>query len=244
MKGATIVRVERCAYCDATGGPFHQDHVVPRSRGGPDSPANLVLACRSCNLEKSDRLPSEWLPAVPAHVAAIEERISVTVAGGIRAKRDSAKRWRERQTKARSERDPAPANIPGASLLRNRWPVCLEHDRCPCRLPADWEVSLLTADGWGAHCGKCVRFYSKKYTRELTEPRRTMHVLAQLRDGTLDAGSETTLLLIARAGGISVEEYCDIASRILCVDATTRAGLIAAFPLLQLGLWVPWQVSP
>jgi len=35
------------------------DHIVPHSRGGADHPANLVLACESCNLEKKDKT---WTP--------------------------------------------------------------------------------------------------------------------------------------------------------------------------------------
>jgi len=247
MDSALIVSVERCAYCDTTNGPFHRDHVVPRSRGGPDSPLNLVLACRSCNFEKRDQLPSEWLDVVPEHVAAIEARVAASVAGGIRAKRDSAKRWRERQNKPRDhrvryERKAASSIIPGEILLHQRWPVCLEDDRRPCRLLSDFEVSIC-GDGWGAHCGKCVRFYGEKYTRELTRPRRLMHVLVQLRDGTLDISRERALILVAGAGGVSAEDYCDIASRFLCGDAIARSALNAAFPLLRLGMWEPTEAQ-
>ena len=35
------------------------DHVLPRSRGGPDSWENLVTACRVCNLRKAWRTPEE-----------------------------------------------------------------------------------------------------------------------------------------------------------------------------------------
>jgi 5-methylcytosine-specific restriction endonuclease McrA len=35
------------------------DHVMPRSRGGPDSWENLVTACRECNLRKGRRTPEE-----------------------------------------------------------------------------------------------------------------------------------------------------------------------------------------
>lgn len=37
------------------------DHVVPTSRGGPDNRANMIVACRRCNQDKSDRNPIEWL---------------------------------------------------------------------------------------------------------------------------------------------------------------------------------------
>lgn len=51
----------KCYYCKAPAGKDYQvDHVVPLSRGGSNDPANLVIACRSCNASKSDRLPHEW----------------------------------------------------------------------------------------------------------------------------------------------------------------------------------------
>jgi hypothetical protein len=51
-----------CSYCGTainahTG---HADHVVPRSRGGPDALQNLATACRPCNLSKGARTPAEW----------------------------------------------------------------------------------------------------------------------------------------------------------------------------------------
>lgn len=51
-----------CRYCGDTDGPFHCDHVVPISRGGANEMSNLVVACRFCNISKSDRLLSEWRP--------------------------------------------------------------------------------------------------------------------------------------------------------------------------------------
>jgi hypothetical protein len=32
------------------------EHIVPTSHGGSDDEANLCLACRACNVRKSDRL--------------------------------------------------------------------------------------------------------------------------------------------------------------------------------------------
>ena len=37
------------------------DHIVPRSKGGPDAMINYVLAHRSCNSKKNNRTPFEWL---------------------------------------------------------------------------------------------------------------------------------------------------------------------------------------
>lgn len=47
-----------CRYClDAPADTA--DHVVPVSRGGSDSPFNLVGCCRRCNSDKDDMLPKE-----------------------------------------------------------------------------------------------------------------------------------------------------------------------------------------
>ena len=52
---------KKCRYCGTTKGPFHIDHVLPRSRGGSDSHENLVVACAACNMSKGARTPEEWL---------------------------------------------------------------------------------------------------------------------------------------------------------------------------------------
>jgi hypothetical protein len=48
----------RCEYCHAPevvfNVPFEVDHVIPVSKEGRDEFDNLALACRSCNLWKSD----------------------------------------------------------------------------------------------------------------------------------------------------------------------------------------------
>jgi 5-methylcytosine-specific restriction endonuclease McrA len=45
-----------CAYCGAalTQESATLDHIVPLSRGGPDTPDNMVLACWTCNHVGSD----------------------------------------------------------------------------------------------------------------------------------------------------------------------------------------------
>lgn len=50
-----------CQYCAARlpTRDLNIDHVMPRSRGGPDSWENLVTACRECNLRKGRRTPEE-----------------------------------------------------------------------------------------------------------------------------------------------------------------------------------------
>lgn len=53
---------DECAYCGSTEG-ITWDHVVPMSRGGENSAANLVAACGLCNRSKNNRTPDEWLAA-------------------------------------------------------------------------------------------------------------------------------------------------------------------------------------
>jgi 5-methylcytosine-specific restriction endonuclease McrA len=55
---AVFVRDDhRCQYCGGHADSI--DHVVPRSRGGPNTWENVVGACRPCNLSKRDRTPDE-----------------------------------------------------------------------------------------------------------------------------------------------------------------------------------------
>jgi 5-methylcytosine-specific restriction endonuclease McrA len=50
----------RCEYCRAPEAifnlPFEVEHIIPTSRNGSDGESNCALACRSCNLYKSDQL--------------------------------------------------------------------------------------------------------------------------------------------------------------------------------------------
>lgn len=51
-----------CAYCSAAA-DLQWEHIVPLSRGGPDTIDNLVLSCPRCNREKAARNPIEWYSA-------------------------------------------------------------------------------------------------------------------------------------------------------------------------------------
>src|SRR3989337_4053358 len=48
-----------CIYCGASK-DLTLDHILPRSRCGPDSPDNAVWVCQSCNSSKGDRRLYEW----------------------------------------------------------------------------------------------------------------------------------------------------------------------------------------
>jgi 5-methylcytosine-specific restriction endonuclease McrA len=51
----------RCQYCGEkkAATALTLDHIQPRSRGGDNSPVNVVTACIACNNRKSDRTPEE-----------------------------------------------------------------------------------------------------------------------------------------------------------------------------------------
>ena len=50
-----------CAYCAATGVPVQRDCVLPISRGGRYTLANVVPACRSCNASKCNFEVTSWM---------------------------------------------------------------------------------------------------------------------------------------------------------------------------------------
>jgi hypothetical protein len=53
----------RCEYCHAPEAifnfPFEIEHIIPASLSGGDDESNLALACRACNLGKSDRISAQ-----------------------------------------------------------------------------------------------------------------------------------------------------------------------------------------
>jgi 5-methylcytosine-specific restriction endonuclease McrA len=51
----------RCYYCKTRlNNVYEVDHVIPLSRGGSNSPDNIVIACGPCNKHKSSKMPHEW----------------------------------------------------------------------------------------------------------------------------------------------------------------------------------------
>lgn len=49
-----------CAYCGSTE-TLEADHIVPLSRGGPNTIENIVPACQKCNRSKGPKFVGEWL---------------------------------------------------------------------------------------------------------------------------------------------------------------------------------------
>lgn len=50
-----------CAYCGTSEGSMQRDCVLPLSRGGRYTIANVVPACRSCNASKGNEEVTHWL---------------------------------------------------------------------------------------------------------------------------------------------------------------------------------------
>lgn len=54
-----------CQYCGKPGATV--DHIMPRSRGGPDSWENCVCACGLCNRKKNNQTPKEANMVLRSH---------------------------------------------------------------------------------------------------------------------------------------------------------------------------------
>lgn len=70
----------RCTWCarTVTRETCSIDHVIPRANGGDDSTDNLVLACRTCNLQRYD------FGIVPPRAARAKRSVSVCEAEVVR----------------------------------------------------------------------------------------------------------------------------------------------------------------
>ncbi len=61
----------QCVYCRKTQVPLELDHLLPRSRGGPNRASNLAPACHPCNDQKGNRTAAEFgYPEVEAQAKA------------------------------------------------------------------------------------------------------------------------------------------------------------------------------
>lgn len=88
----------KCAYCSADQPELHRDHVVPRSRGGPDNATNIVMACAPCNSAKGSKLASEWLgERCPQTVLLIESKVQAKIERSFQKRDGKAKSYYEAQ---------------------------------------------------------------------------------------------------------------------------------------------------
>lgn len=51
---------DECIYCGSRG-DLTTEHILPRSRGGPDHPDNAIRVCITCNMKKGNKRLYEWM---------------------------------------------------------------------------------------------------------------------------------------------------------------------------------------
>ena len=65
----------KCVYCGRSGVPLNVEHIVPKSRGGPNRVSNLAIACVECNQKKGAKPIEEFLKGKPALLASIRSHL-------------------------------------------------------------------------------------------------------------------------------------------------------------------------
>ena len=65
-----------CAYCNGMSNDpvLEKEHIIPKSKGGSNRISNLSLACTTCNQEKGNLLPKEWLQNLKASKKKIDKK--------------------------------------------------------------------------------------------------------------------------------------------------------------------------
>lgn len=58
------VQANKCFYCDTELKDYHLDHIIPLSKGGEHKDYNIVLACPTCNMIKSNKDPVMFVEAL------------------------------------------------------------------------------------------------------------------------------------------------------------------------------------
>ena len=65
-------RCEWCG-CNLVGAEFELDHIVSLAQGGSHTPANLVVACPSCNRRKAQKHPARFAVEIYSETGVITE---------------------------------------------------------------------------------------------------------------------------------------------------------------------------
>jgi 5-methylcytosine-specific restriction endonuclease McrA len=100
------------------------DHLVPRSRGGSNSRANLCLACHACNQKRRNRLPGEPLHGPLARRGGDQ--------GWVVWTRYPRCRWRQTIRVSGPDKLPTrPLSFLGPSLEKTVLPEGQEPEQCP-----------------------------------------------------------------------------------------------------------------
>ena len=46
----------KCFYCGAKNVPLEKEHILPKAKGGTNRVSNLTIACKPCNIKKSNSI--------------------------------------------------------------------------------------------------------------------------------------------------------------------------------------------
>ena len=70
-----VLHHHQCAYCGGLSNDpmLQKEHIVPRSKRGSNTIKNLALACHTCNKEKDNLLPDEWLKQLSTSKSKIDK---------------------------------------------------------------------------------------------------------------------------------------------------------------------------
>lgn len=82
----------RCEWCNAglVGSGFELDHIISLRQGGSNEPANLVVACPSCNRRKAKKPPAQFAAEVYSESGVKTKLVtSLLKSGGVDAGRQT-----------------------------------------------------------------------------------------------------------------------------------------------------------
>ncbi len=63
-----LARYGKCIFCGKEVKTGTGDHIIPLSRGGPESPENFMPLCRKCNASKGNKDLIEWWLSKGRHI--------------------------------------------------------------------------------------------------------------------------------------------------------------------------------
>lgn len=138
-----------CVYCGAKNVPFEVEHVIPKSMGGSNRVANLVLACVTCNRDKGSLTAAEY--GHPDIQKKANERFSdaaavnstrYAIGGALKSLGLPVSFWSGGRTKH---------NRIKQGYLKDHWvdSACVGEDGYRVRIPAALRPLKITAKGRG-----------------------------------------------------------------------------------------------
>lgn len=150
-----------CRYCGGSAPDvvLTVDHVTPKALGGPDTPDNLVAACKDCNAGKSSTSPGDPL-VVDVAQKALEWGAAIA-------------RYNELQLADRKKRD---AYVRRFSKAWDAWRYGKDRDKTIPK-PADWKVTVWQFYGLGLPIGELEDAVQISASNQLVDVDRTFRYM-------------------------------------------------------------------